>query len=76
MNFFIQLLVNDPLDDSSLKPFLITFFIPFSELISASEIILFMDFHMNSMGLRSGEYGGRNTSLIPSFLAFLRTFFV
>ncbi|MHB1709049.1 MAG: hypothetical protein ACYCT2_06210, partial [Thermoplasmataceae archaeon] len=30
MNFFLQLLANDPLHDSSLKPFLIACFNPFS----------------------------------------------
>ena len=30
---------------------------------------LFMAFHMNSMGLRSGEYGGRNIRSMLSFSA-------
>ena len=32
---------------------------------------LFIDFHINSTGFRSGEYGGRNTSLIFNSLAFV-----
>jgi hypothetical protein len=32
---------------------------------------LIMDFHMNSMGFKSGEYGGKNTRSILSFSAFL-----
>ena len=33
------------------------------------EMTRFMLFQMNSIGFKSGEYGGRNTSLILSFSA-------
>ena len=44
-------------------------------LMNKGEMCLFMLFHMNSIGFRSGEYGGRNVSVIFSSLAVSRVLF-
>jgi len=52
-----------------LKCFSIMFCICSCVSMSNGDSSLFIVFQMNSMGLRSGEYGGRNTRSMFSFLA-------
>ncbi len=67
--FFIQFFAND----FDFESFSNSFFINFLNLslfsINRGDIFFFMDFHINSIGFRSGEYGGKNTKCILSFKA-------
>ena len=55
MNLSIQLFAKVRLDDSFSKHCLILLFRSYSEFIAEMDTALFTLFHMNSMGLRSGE---------------------
>ena len=57
MNLRIQLFAKVRPDASFSKHSLIPLFRSYSEFIAAMDTALFTLFHMNSMGLRSGEYG-------------------
>ena len=63
-NFIAQLFANVSLSDSCRK---LSSILPLSfssESMNVVEITLLILFQINSMGLRSGEYGGKNMRLI------------
>lgn len=75
MNLSIQLFANVRLDDSFSKHPLILLFRSYSEFIAEMDTAFFTLFHMNSMELRFGEYGGRNISFIFNVTALSFTAF-
>ena len=73
MYVFIQFFANESDDVSSWNDFRIIFFnssILIGEIFDTALLILF---HTNSIGLRSGEYGGRCIRIILSSFAFSLT---
>ena len=72
-NFSDHLFANVSLPDNTRKLFFIVSFSFSSESIVATDTALLTLFQMNSIGFRSGEYGGRNISLIFSNSAVSKT---
>lgn len=64
-NFVIQDLAKDKLPDNSLKDVIIVSFISSTSRINLTDTLLLTLFQINSIGFKSGEYGGKNTKLIP-----------
>jgi len=66
----IQFLANDTDFEKLLNEFLIKLLKCSFDSMKMDDIARFMLFQMNSIGLRSGEYGGRNTKISCSTSAF------
>ena len=73
MNFLIQPIAYELNADISRKVLSIIRLRCHSDITRVADTTLFTLFHRNSIGLRSGEYGGRNTSLMFSSSAFFLT---